>query len=205
MRSFYVWIVDNIEYDNAAVEHGAERINHSNQDVLDRKKAVCQGYSNLFQEMCTYSNIRCEVIIGYSKTPRDAPPDLSAANHTWNAVFLDEKWYLLDATWGAGNGKAQHEDYFLTDPEMFIIDHLPNDPMWQLLKCPISVEVFKMEAKNISRHIQKIEKCFDFNDSIYQFMALPKPEKKLKNAINAYLLILSMKTKNIWDPCIWTW
>ena len=75
VRSFYIWLANHIEYDNAAVEPGSKRINHSNQDVLNRKKAVCQGYSNLFKEMCRLSKIPCEVVSGYPKTPRDAPPD----------------------------------------------------------------------------------------------------------------------------------
>jgi hypothetical protein len=185
-RSFYIWLVNNIDYDNAAVKPGAKRINHSNQDVLNRKKAVCQGYSNLFQEMCTNAKITCEVVAGYPKTPRDARPDLSTANHTWNAVLLNGKWYLLDVTWGAGNDRAQLEDYFLTAPEIFIIDHLPNDPMWQLLDCPIDVELFQKEAKNISSYIEKTDRCFSFQDSIQQFMSLSKPERKLKNALNAF-------------------
>ncbi len=186
VRSFYIWIVNNLGYDNAAVKPNSKRINHTNQDVLNRKKAVCQGYSNLLQEMCMRANITCKVVAGYPKTPRDANPDLSTANHTWNAVLIDEKWYLLDATWGAGNGKAQLEDYFLTKPEIFIFDHLPNDPMWQLLDCPIDAEVFQKGTKNISNYIENTSRCFNFRDSIQQFMSLIKPERKLKTAINAY-------------------
>ncbi len=186
VRSYYVWMVNNIDYDKAAVKPGAKRINHSNQDVLNRQKAVCQGYSNLFQEMCALSNITCEVIAGYPKTPRDVSPNLNTANHTWNAVLLNEKWYLLDATWGAGNGKAQLEDYFLTTPVTFVIDHLPNDPMWQLLDCPIGAEDFKKNEKSLLQQIQNDEPCFNFQDSIQQLMSLSKPERKLKNAMNAY-------------------
>ena len=186
VRSFYIWVVNNIDYDNAAVKPGAKRINHSNQEVLNRKKAVCQGYSNLFQEMCVNAKITCKVVAGYPKTPRNTKPDLNTVNHTWNAVLLNGKWYLLDATWGAGNAKAQLEDYFLTAPEIFIIDHLPNDPMWQLLDCPIDTEIFQIEAKNITNYIEKADHCFSFQDSIQQFMSLSKPERNLKNAMNAY-------------------
>ena len=186
VRSFYIWMVNNIDYDYTAYKSGTKRINHSNKDVLNRKRAVCQGYSNLIQEMCRRTKIPCQVVIGYPKTPRDATPDLSTANHTWNAVLINGKWYLLDATWGAGNGKEQLEEYFLSPPEIFIIDHLPNDPMWQLLDCPIQVEQFKKKEENLSKYVKNLNKCFNFQDSILQFMSLTKPEKKLKNAINAY-------------------
>jgi hypothetical protein len=186
VRSFYIWMIHNIDYDNAAVKPNAKRINHSNQDVLNRGKAVCQGYSNLFREMCFQSGIPCEVVVGYPKTPRDATSNLNVADHTWNAVLLNKKWVLLDATWGAANGKAKLEDYFLTPPEIFIFDHLPNDPMWQLLICPISTKIFKKKEKSISKHVSNMDFCFNFQDSIRQFMSLPRPEKNLKNAINAY-------------------
>jgi Transglutaminase-like superfamily len=186
VRSFYIWLVNNIDYDNAAVKPNAKRINHSNQDVLNRGKAVCQGYSNLFKEMCDLSNIFCEVISGYPKTPRDKPPNLKAANHTWNAVLINGKWVLLDATWGAANGKVQLEDYFLTPPEIFIIDHLPSDPMWQLLNCPISTEIFKKKEESILKRVSNMDFCFNFRDSIQQLLSLPKAEKNLKTAINAY-------------------
>lgn len=186
VRGFYVWMTKNIDYDNDAIEPNSKRINHTNQDVLNRKKAVCQGYSNVFKEMCQLSNIRCEVIVGYPKTPREAKPNLNKANHTWNAVLLNKKWYLLDATWGAGNANAYLEDYFLPAPEAFILDHLPNDPMWQLLNCPIDAKVFQKTEKTITNHIQQQKTCFDFQDSIEQFLSLPIQERRLKNARNAY-------------------
>lgn len=186
VRSFYTWLANKIDYDNAAVKPGAKRINHSNQDVLNRKKAVCQGYSNLFKEMCRLSKIPCEVVPGYPKTPLDTPPDLNKANHTWNVVLLEEKWYLLDVTWGAGNDNNFLEEYFLTTPKTFVLDHLPNDPMWQLLDCPISAEDFKKNGETLLKQIQNQETCFNFQDSIQQLMSLPLSEKKLKNAINAY-------------------
>ena len=186
VRSFYIWLVNNIDYDNAAIKPGAKRINHSNQDVLNRKKAICQGYSNIFKEMCRLSKIPCEVVPGYPKTPRNASPDLSTANHTWNVVLLGGKWYLLDATWGAGNSRTYLEEYFLTKPEIFIIDHLPSDPMWQLLDCPINTADFKKGAESLSKQIENQVPCFNFHDSIDQFMSLNLPERKLKNANNAY-------------------
>ena len=186
VRSFYIWLVNNIDYDNTAIKFGSKRINHSNQEVLNRKKAICQGYSNLFYEMCRMAKIPSEVVIGYPKTPKTVDPDLNTVNHTWNAVLIEGKWYLLDPTWGAGNDQAFVEAYFLTPPEIFITDHLPNDPMWQLLHCPISAGDFKKKEENITAQVQKKDTCFHFRDSIQQYMALTRPEKKLKNALNGF-------------------
>ena len=186
VRSYYMWMTLNIDYDNEAVKPGAKRINQSNKDVLNRKKAVCQGFSNLFQEMCRRSQIPCEVIAGYPKPSKEANPDFNEVSHTWNAVNIENKWYLLDVTWGAGNENQDLETYFLASPEEFILDHLPSDPMWQLLDCPIGTSVFKMDAKKISAEIHTQADCFNYADSIKQFMALSRLEKKLKTALNAY-------------------
>ena len=82
-------------------------------------------------------------------------------NHSWNTVFLDKDWYLIDCTWGAGhideNGKFQQkftEFYFLTNPSEFITSHFPyidkdmeESPKWQLLKNPITLEEFEKNVK----------------------------------------------------------
>jgi transglutaminase/protease-like cytokinesis protein 3 len=62
-------------------------------------------------------------------------------NHYWNAVYFDDDWHLLDATWASGyvarNGGMFIRDYdptyFLTAPEKFIKDHYPDDIAWTLL------------------------------------------------------------------------
>ena len=65
-------------------------------------------------------------------------------------------WRLLDCTWGAGQvnpetkeyEKLANEHYFLTDPDELIFTHFPYDEAeanyekWQLLKQPISLNIF---------------------------------------------------------------
>src|SRR6185503_17577227 len=66
-----------------------------------------------------------------------------AVNHTWNAVYLDSTWHLLDVTWASGfvsfaneYVKKFNEFYFLTPPDQFIRDHYPEDLRWTLLNDP---------------------------------------------------------------------
>ena len=59
--------------------------------------------------------------------------------HAWNAVKLDDRWYLIDTTWDAGGVDAEgfHKrygtSYFLTPPEVFLSKHYPDEDRWQLL------------------------------------------------------------------------
>lgn len=68
-----------------------------------------------------------------------ANPVLKQPDHVWNAIFLEGQWQLIDVTWDAGLWVQQDEQnrdrkdhYFLPPPAIFIKDHLPALPMWQL-------------------------------------------------------------------------
>jgi hypothetical protein len=62
-------------------------------------------------------------------------------NHSWNAIQLNNKWYLCDATWSGGAydvdlsryDKKFNDSYFLADPSLFIRNHYPLDSTWTLL------------------------------------------------------------------------
>ena len=107
------------------------------------------------------TNIVARTISGYAKPyGYSIGEDVSKSDsckHSWNAVFIDQKWFLLDCTWGAGFVKRKDKQYvrwpndfyFFTDPDVFISDHFPmidNDYekscKWQLLEMPITLEMF---------------------------------------------------------------
>lgn len=105
--------------------------------LLNHKKTMCTGYAYLVKELCFLANIECEIIDGYGRT-LDANVDDLNPNHSWNAVKLNGKWYLCDATWSSGYSLnnifiADYNDgYFLTDPNLFGKNHYPLDEKWLL-------------------------------------------------------------------------
>ena len=105
--------------------------------VLYRGVAFCDGYSRLFKTLCAFAGIKAEVIYGYARTNASRR---FGANHTWNAVYIDSSWHLLDVTWASGfvsysnsYTRQYNNSYFLTPPDEFIRDHYPEDPQWTLL------------------------------------------------------------------------
>ena len=73
----------------------------------------------------------------------------------WNVVKLYDEWRIVDVCWASvcilpnnnqlNPTKAVHmvnEFYFLTDPDVFIGTHFPNNSKWQLLPQPISKSRF---------------------------------------------------------------
>ncbi len=64
--------------------------NRSAFDILTEGKAVCSGYSLLFQRVMEGLGIECRYVMGY---------DEEGARHAWNIVFMDGAWYHMDVTY----------------------------------------------------------------------------------------------------------
>ncbi|HEY6505535.1 MAG TPA: transglutaminase domain-containing protein [Chitinophagaceae bacterium] len=167
VASIFRWITENISYNiRAAARNKKNSLIYEETDedtarilkplnlrvaetVLKRKMAVCDGYARLFKTMCDHAGIPAAVITGYARTDRDRRAKFGS-NHSWNAVYVDSAWYLLDATWASGHTNyrgdefiAQYDSrYFLTAPGQFILDHYPEDPGWTLLAEPPTLNEF---------------------------------------------------------------
>jgi hypothetical protein len=110
--------------------------------VLSRKMAFCDGYSRLFKTLCDFAGIKSEVISGYARTNTNRSGRFGV-NHTWNAVYLDSSWHLLDVTWASGfvsyaneYVRQYNDSWFLASPGKFIEDHYPEELHWSLMATP---------------------------------------------------------------------
>jgi hypothetical protein len=135
------WIIKNLEYDYGNMDNATD-IARATPSVLKRKKAVCEGYMNLFEALCKASNIQAVSIKGYTDDEkRKKDPKV---NHGWNAVKINGQWYLMDITW-ADNGDDYDDivdEYLWSDPIVFLKKHFPENAFWQLLEKPISLDCF---------------------------------------------------------------
>ncbi len=209
VRSIFTWITKNIKYDYAAYKNGNLRLNKSNEDVLKRQKAVCYGYSTLFKALCNQANIEAEVVSGYSKKTLDAVSDLGEADHAWNSVKIDGKWYLLDATWTStlqNNRDAfmatLDTDYFLPAPEDLILNHLPSDPMWQLMDCIVTTDIFIENSDAIKSYLDTAKHCVNHTDTLAQFEKLSLIHKKVISDERAYRFHPTTKTKRAYGQTL---
>jgi hypothetical protein len=152
VKALHDWIACNIDYDFEAYLGGQPRIVDPSA-VLRRGATVCQGYSELFQRMALLAGIRTVIIQGYSRgyswDPYVEPDRPKDSNHAWNGVEIEGEWYLIDCTWDAGyigTGNVYTREYetgyFCTDPLIFLTEHFPDNPRWQLLEEPYSFEEF---------------------------------------------------------------
>jgi hypothetical protein len=131
-RAIFIWVTENIKYDYKSFNKGKEETVpacKSNTDcrivfnaweekylkkILTKKKAVCDGYTRLYQKMCDLADIRCEIITGYTKTKPYQIGTASSVNHAWNAVWIDSAFYFADPTWAAGYCTEDEETDKLT-------------------------------------------------------------------------------------------
>lgn len=153
VRAIYVWIAENIKYNLSTIDEDnklsieQKKKKQLPDRVLKSRRAICEGYSNLFYEMCRLSGIHAEMVTGLTK---DTDGRLNEIPHAWNIVKVDGEWFLVDNTWGAGGVDENRrkyvrnleETYFLGKPEDFIQDHFPTDPLFQLLPNPVDYQSF---------------------------------------------------------------
>ena len=212
-KAIALWIIRNVEYDVKMYEKGRFKKQKSDE-VLKKKKAICEGYSNLFKDMCNYVGIRAYVVTGYSKAGNYEPGDIFVReDHAWNAVNINGKWYLVDLTWAAGNielkprmfrrmlsvylgfpfkekrkfVEKENYKYLFADPTFLIKDHLPVNQWWQLMSRTVPVDVFEKDSSEISKYIKegKGNLC-SFDADISKYEEMEEPQRILEKTKKAH-------------------
>ncbi len=116
------WVCKNIYYDSDSISIDSNSAPYVASDVLQTKRAVCLGYSNLYAALCRAVGIPCNVVTGYAlgvsesdTTWNDLNMSTEEANHAWNEVHLDNRWVIVDTTWDSRNtikdGITQTDEY----------------------------------------------------------------------------------------------
>ena len=190
VKILHDWICDNIVYDTEMYFSGSIKA----QDyisVLHRKNAVCSGYTNLMNKMCNLAGIESIGINGYSKglwyngkIPEDT-------DHSWNAVKIGNKWYLVDVTWDAGIVdrrtfiKRYSSEWLFLDSRPFLYSHFPEENAYQYYAPVLTIDEFVQEP-----YIAGI---------FFQYgLALNQDKLKYDNLINgSFTFDISLQNSNI--------
>lgn len=153
-RAVYIWLTDNIQYDDASYNNGYFSDN-SAENVLQTHVAVCAGFADLFTEIAIKTGIEAITIGGYAKGFGYSEGDtFDESNHAWNAVKIDGVWKIYDATWGQGSAtedsrgklkstKDYDEQWFNVDPKHSVFTHLAKIPYENFLAQNTTLEEFE--------------------------------------------------------------
>lgn len=159
-RAIFYWICKNISYDVEFSEKlETQNIRafsyRSDKELIDKekkfnlylaltafksKKAVCNGYAALFSEIANKLGLESKLIRGdlkYDSYQLEA--DLQT-NHSWNVIKINDEWKFVDCTLAAGKISSKtnqfvfdfNDFYFFTNPNLFFLNHFPDDEKWLL-------------------------------------------------------------------------
>lgn len=158
-RSIYIWVCTNVSNDYRLYLKNKKKRKKFEDDSLKleawnesfktklfsklrkRKKTICSGYSYIVSELSKLAGINCVMVNGFGRTSTTTIENYNSANHSWNAVKLNNNWYLCDATWASGIIHPFNYGFtfnynnglFLTEPQLFALTHFPIEAKWMLL------------------------------------------------------------------------
>ena len=139
-KAIYEWICDSIDYDLTHSIHRAD-------SCFLMRKAVCQGYCELFYRIAEAAMLKVELIVGETK---DIGGTVSREGHMWLFAYTRENYgILLDPTWGSGSFQEgryiKNPDkwaWFNVEPEWMLLSHYPDHEHFQLTERHLSREEF---------------------------------------------------------------
>lgn len=106
LRALHDYIINNTKYDKNMEESGTSIYDSKRMTgLLNEHYAICSAYTDVYAVMLSKLNLE-----NYK---------ISNADHIWNAVKIDNKWYHVDLTWDdpittTGQNMLVY-DYFLID------------------------------------------------------------------------------------------
>lgn len=107
--AFLAWIVYNIDYDDYTYRQAKEKKKSVKtlrpfkvNDIIQTRLGICLDIANLYTEMLTMAGIPARTISGCIARRKNTK-DCQENPHAWNAVWIDDRWELVDPTFAMGN------------------------------------------------------------------------------------------------------
>lgn len=94
----YLWICDNIDYDNGKAEQlGKSTAGVSSGAIVayTARSGVCFDYACLYIAMCRAVNVKVRFLTGLGFTGADW------GDHAWNQIYAENGWINVDTTFGS--------------------------------------------------------------------------------------------------------
>ena len=99
----YQWVTRHFKHDQGMARRIGNPSAHSLDTLFDIGSGSCEVYSNVLHRLFELAGLNVRTVEGtVLHGPGAVRRGKLVTNHVWNHVFLDGRWYVLDATWGAG-------------------------------------------------------------------------------------------------------
>lgn len=150
VKAIHDFVVLRLHYDRDALKlieakDYASTPSQEAEAVFAARTGVCEGYAKLMVALGKAAGVEIAYLTGYIRDASrrldfDANGEIpiDGVSHAWNAVKIDDHWYLIDATWDDPTEGEPRTTYLFTPPRLMAFDHLPAEAAWQLLPEPLS-------------------------------------------------------------------
>lgn len=202
VKRLHDWITNNVAYDNylfwgmphyTGSRHPGEFLQY-----YSGPRTTCGGFARLFKELADEAGITAEYIDGYARS-YGSYGSRRIGNHAWNAVQINNKWYVVDCTADGRIGQTGDErselrrykdSSLFIAPEAKLIGNLAYKPEQQYISNPISLD----DYMNMPRYYRAF---MDFDIRLPENSFLSKREKYLipKQGGNLYSVYDSYKAE----------
>ena len=187
IRAIYAWVTLHVRYldtsNKSVIWATPEHIDRQRPErVLENRTAVCQGFANLFQALAEACDIECQVVTGIVK---NEDGEVMPVGHAWVAANVLDQWYLFDPTWSKPERHQPwvvNDQYFMTTPQQFVLNHLPDDPAWQLLENPVHEDRFRRDGHEaLTSFLQESpDAVFNYRDTLQYWLKLDTVQRILQ-------------------------
>lgn len=158
VRVAYTWLCSNINYSANTIDslQNLDPIEYTFKTLTGK----CTNYSASLTVLCQFAGIEAYSVLGYVKIDGKI---ITNADHAWNVIKIDEKYFLFDAAFDSElikNENGLKYQYFKKKGEDFIQTHMPYDPIMQLQQYPVTHPEFlkgTVKGKKQLDYIKAIE------------------------------------------------
>ncbi len=215
LKAAFYWTATRINYATEQLRKKQDYVSmeHLITVTMETKRGLCQSFAEVFNKICHELGFNSYVVSGYA---RKSTGVLSNTGHAWNVVKLQNRWYLFDPTWAAGyfeipesltaKNSAQYKKvfsskYYKVNPEGFIKDHMPFDPIWQLSNTIINYSDFDYERqKRVTSTSFQYKKIINQLAYITEFDQIQQSIKRIESLNPRHKLVkdnLSVLRRNL--------
>lgn len=139
LLALHTWVCENVYYDYDYFYNKNNPLYYSDVEVLEARRTVCGGYTNLLLSLIRAQGIPARCNAGYALGLgssvffwEDTSADVKTSNHIWIQAYIDNRWLNIDATWDSGNkyengqfkyGGIENYLHFDISDAMIAMDH----------------------------------------------------------------------------------
>ncbi len=106
-------VIKNYKYDYEKIKNLPSDYVPNIDDMYNYKKGICYDYASLMSGVLRSQGIPVKLVMGYA-------PEIKEY-HSWNEIYLNNKWNIVDTTYDATMYQAGRSTTFSKDPSKFKI------------------------------------------------------------------------------------